>query len=182
MHGQEFVQTVDIDRGRSSTVSSDKAARLGAPEPPHRRRPSHAAFSTVEITLVLVCACVLLALAVPALREIHAEWSLWGGAYQVESALQWGRLQAISANKSLAFEVGQEGRSFWWRDAETGGTYQTTVRWLPVGVRIDKQPAQPVRFFPRGNAAPAGSYVLAGGAGAYRVVVNPAGRIRVEKQ
>ncbi len=182
MEGQNSGVPVEIDKGRSGNVTCDKAARLGALVPSQRRWLSEAAFSMVEATLVLVCACLLFALAVPALREIHAEWSLWGGAYQVESALQWGRLQAISTNKSLAFEVAQEGQSFWWRDAETGGTYETTIRWLPEGVRIDKRPALPVRFFPRGNAAPAGSYVLAGKAGAYRVVVNPAGRIRVEKQ
>ncbi|NWG11915.1 MAG: GspH/FimT family pseudopilin [Acidobacteria bacterium] len=142
---------------------------------------SYAAFSLAETTIVLACACLLGALAAPALRTIHAEWSLWGGTYQVESALQWGRLQAITKNASLIFEVGQGGHSIWWKDAATGETYETTVRWLPRGVRIGACPAQPVRFFPRGNAAPAGSYVVAGDAGEYRVVVSPAGRIRVER-
>ncbi len=159
-----------------------KFVRFGAPVSSHRIESSDAAFSMIETTIVLVCVCLLLAIAVPALQAIHAQWSLWGGAYQVEAALQWGRLHAISTNKSMAFEVGQGGQSIWWRDAEIGSTYETTVRWLPKGVRIDSHPAQPLRFFPRGNAVPAGSYVLVGAAGAYRVVVNPAGRIRVEKR
>jgi len=78
-------------------------------------------------------------------------------------------------------EVNSEGTSTGWRDPETGSIYNAHVCFLPPGVRIVSAPSKPLRFFPRGNAAPAGSYVLKNGAGSYRVVVSPAGRIRVEK-
>ena len=74
----------------------------------------------------------------------------------MESTLQWGRLHAISANVSLILEVDAEGKSTGWRDPETGNTYDTGVCHLPADVRIVSAPSKPLRFFPRGDAAPAG--------------------------
>jgi hypothetical protein len=48
-------------------------------------------------------------------------------------------------------------------------------------VRITAAPRRPLRFFQHGNAAPAGTYLLQGERGAFRVVVNPMGRIRIQK-
>jgi len=141
----------------------------------------HRGFTLVELTILLAGGMVLILLAVPALATVERQWSLWGGACQVESTLQWGRLYAISANTSLRFEVDARGESFWWTDSETGAKFAATVRRLPKGVRINSAPAQPLRFFPRGNAAPAGSYAVGSSAGTWRIVVNLAGRIRMEK-
>ncbi len=99
----------------------------------------------------------------------------------METTLQWGRFHSISANASLMLEVDAEGTFAGWRDPETGSMYSEGVCYLPRGVRITSAPSKPLRFFPRGNAAPAGSYVMKNGAGSFRVVVSPAGRIRVEK-
>jgi Type II transport protein GspH len=134
----------------------------------------------VELAIVLTGACILLAAAVPSLDRLHRDWTLWGAARLLEQSLQWGRMHAVATNSSLVFEIDQEGRRFYWVDGN-GEQYQSTDRYLPGRVRIVGSPGRPLRFFPRGNAAPAGTFVLQGDAGFYRVVVNPAGRIRVER-
>jgi len=139
------------------------------------------AASLSELVLVLATLGVLILLALPAASRLHDHWSLYCGAFTVESALQWGRLQAVSANASLVFEAIADGTAIRWRDLETDQVYEGSLRVLPQGVRIAASPAHPLRFFPQGNAAPAGSYVVMGDRGSYRVVVNIAGRIRVEK-
>jgi Tfp pilus assembly protein FimT len=138
-------------------------------------------FNLVECAVVMACAAILLLASVPAVERLHQAWSLWTGACLMESTLQWGRFHSISANASLMLEVNTEGTSAGWRDPETGSTYGTGVCYLPRGVRIVSSPSKPLRFFPRGNAAPAGSYTMRNGAGSFRVVVSPAGRIRVER-
>lgn len=120
-------------------------------------------------------------MVVPAAEHIHQAWALWTGTCLMETTLQWGRFHSISANASLMLEVNPEGTAAAWRDPEAGSLYGEGVRYMPRGVRIVSTPSKPLRFFPRGNAAPAGSYVIRNGAGSFRVVVSPAGRIRVEK-
>jgi hypothetical protein len=90
-------------------------------------------------------------------------------------------MHAVATNSSLVFEIDPEGRRFYWVDPGNGEQYHSTIRYLPGRVRLVDSPARPLRFYPRGNAAPAGTFVLQGDAGFYRVVVNPAGRIRVER-
>jgi hypothetical protein len=129
----------------------------------------------------VTCAAILLVAALPAFDHLHQAWSLWTGTRLMETTLQWGRFHSIAANASLILEVDAEGTCACWRDPETGNVYGEGVCYLPKGVRIVSAPSRPLRFFPRGNAAPAGSYVVRNGAGSFRVVVSPAGRIRVEK-
>jgi hypothetical protein len=138
-------------------------------------------FSLVEAAVLTACVMLVLLASVPAVERLHKAWTLRAGTCLVESTLQWGRLHAISANVSLMLEVDAEGKSTGWRDPETGSPYDTGVCHLPADVRIVSAPSKPLRFFPRGNAAPAGSYVLKNRAGSFRVVVSPAGRIRVER-
>jgi len=138
-------------------------------------------FSLIECAIAITCAATLLLAAVPAVEHIHQAWALWTGTCLMETTLQWGRFHSISANASLMLEVNAEGTVAAWRDTEAGSVYGERVHYMPRGVRIVSAPSKPLRFFPRGNAAPAGSYVLNNGAGSFRVVVSPAGRIRVEK-
>lgn len=138
-------------------------------------------FSLVECLIVLSCITAVLLASVPAAGHLYQAWVLWSGTYMMESTLQWGRLHSISANASLMLEVNADGTSAAWRDPETGNKYDQSIIYLPRGLRIVSAPSKPLRFFPRGNAVPAGSYVLKNGAGSNRVVVSPAGRIRMEK-
>jgi hypothetical protein len=107
--------------------------------------------------------------------------SLWGGVRMVETSLWWGRNHAISGNMSLAFIVDRDGTRFYWTDARTGDRYEGTVRHLPGRIRITGSPRRPLRFYQRGNAVPAGTFVVEGEAGSIRVIVSPSGRIRTQR-
>lgn len=138
-------------------------------------------YSILECLIVLCCAAVLAGLSVPGLVRLQQEWALWGCARSLESSLRWGRATAVTSNASVLFEVSGNGSRYCWTDGASGMSYLNSVRRLPAGVRIASQPARPLRFYPNGNAVPAGTYVLRAAAGSYSVVVNPGGRIRVER-
>ncbi len=142
---------------------------------------SEAGVSLAELVMTLACGMILAVAAVPNVFRLQQEWTLLGGARLLESSLQWGRMHAISANTSVMLEVDEGGRSFYWEDAANGERFETTVRYLPGSVRIVDSPRRALRFYPRGNAAPAGTYRLQGDSGAYSIVVNIGGRIRLQK-
>ena len=135
----------------------------------------------VELLAVLACGAILLVIAAPGLETLQREWALWGGAHMVESSLFWGRMHAISSNGPLVFEVDPDGRGFHWEDAETGEKVDQSVWMLPGTVRITSMPRRSVRFYPKGNAAPAGTFVVENPAAQYRIVVAIPGRIRLER-
>jgi Tfp pilus assembly protein FimT len=139
-------------------------------------------FGLTELVVAVACMSLLVGVAVPNLHRLTQEWNLWGAAHLLESALQWGRMYAISANTSVVLQIDHGGARFYWADPRTRAAYESSIRNLPAGVRIVSSPRRPLRFFPRGNAAPAGTIVVRGKAGQYRVVVNPAGRIRVQRE
>jgi type II secretory pathway pseudopilin PulG len=136
----------------------------------------------VELLIVVSCAAVVLGGAVPGYVRISQEWRLRGGADLVFMSLHWGRSHAVAANTSLALQVSDDGQSVCWLDPGRNEIFRSSVRHLPPGVRIVSAPRRPVRFYPRGNAAPAGTYVIRGESGGYRVVVSPVGRIRTERE
>ncbi len=140
-----------------------------------------AGIGLLELLLVIACGSVLAGAAVPNLHRLVQEWSLRSGVQLFETGLLWGRMHCIGANTSLTLVVGDGGRSFHWQDPSSGARYEHTVRFLPPKVRIASEPRRRLRFYPHGNAAPAGTYVLEGETGAFRVVVNVAGRIRIQK-
>jgi hypothetical protein len=116
--------------------------------------------------------------AVPGAQRIRQEWELWGSAHLVESSLLWARAHAIATNDSLIFIIDQNGSRFYW--IEPGGTrYEDSVHYLPAGIRIIQSPQKSLRFYQHGNAVPAGTFVLQGPPGTYRVIVNMMGRVRV---
>ncbi len=137
-------------------------------------------YSLVECLTIIVCSAILLTLAIPNIHHFHQEWVLWGGAKSVETSLYWGRMHAIAANSSMIFEVDNNGNKFWWTDPVSKSPYSKSIRYLD-SVRITSSPQRPLRFYQRGNAAPAGTYKIQGTAGSYSVIVSPGGRIRVQK-
>jgi len=142
---------------------------------------SSCGLSLPEVVIVLTCATILLAVAVPNISKLYQEWTLWGAARVLESSLRWGRAHAVTANSSIMLVVDEDGRLFYWADPESGDRFESTVRYLPGQVRIVGFPKRFLRFSPRGNAAPAGTYILQGAAGSYRVIVNIVGRIRIQR-
>jgi Tfp pilus assembly protein FimT len=134
----------------------------------------------VEVIIVLGLLGIMAGSAVPGIHRINQEWALWGSAHMLETSLLWARNHAIAANDSLILMVDQDGRCFYWQDP--GGTrYESSVRYFPAGVRIVQSPRRPLRFYQHGNAVPAGTFVIQGSAGTYRVVVNVMGRVRVQR-
>ncbi len=144
-------------------------------------RHSSSGMSLLEVVAVFSCTAILLAVAVPNINKLNQEWTLWGEARALESSLRWGRGHAVSVNSSMMFVVDPEGRRHYWVDPQSGDRFENTVRYVQGQVRVTGFPKKPLRFYPRGNAAPAGTYVLQGEAGTYRVVVNFVGRIRVQR-
>ncbi len=142
---------------------------------------STAAFTLVECLVTLTLAGVVLTAAVPGVQRMTQSFALSGATRMVEMSLQWGRSHAISANTSLAFIVDSDGKRFYWADGHSGERFEGTVRYLPARVRIASSPRRPLRFYQKGNAVPAGTFVIQGDAGTSRVIVNPAGRIRTQK-
>ena len=118
--------------------------------------------------------------AAPSLHRMNQEWALYGGVRLIESSLLWGRMHAIAANDSLIFTIDDNGRRFYWLDP-SGTRYENSVCYLPPGVFIIQSPRKPLRFFQHGNAVPAGTFVIQGPTGTYRVVVSVAGRVRVQR-
>ena len=140
-----------------------------------------AAFTLVECLVVLTLAGIVLTAAVPSVHRMSQSFALIGATRMVETSLQWGRSHAISANTSVAFIVDSDGKRFYWADGRSGERFDGTVRFLPGNVRIAGFPRRPLRFYQRGNAVPAGTFVIQGDAGSIRVIVSPAGRIRTQK-
>ncbi len=142
----------------------------------------HAGTSLLELTVVIACGAILVAIAVPNFDQLQKLWSLWGTAHMIESSLQWGRMHAVSSNSSLMFEIDPGGGGFHWTDTETGLPYEESRRVLPGRIRIVSSPRRPLRFYPKANAAPAGTFIIQGDAGQYSVIVSLAGRIRIQRK
>jgi prepilin-type N-terminal cleavage/methylation domain-containing protein len=140
-----------------------------------------AGFTLVECLVGLTLAGILVSAAAPPVRRLTHSFALWGGLRMVETSLRWGRSHAIAANTGLALIVDDDGRRFYWADAHTGERYDSTIRHLPPGIRIASSPRRPLRFYQRGNAVPAGTFVVQGEAGSWRVIVSPSGRIRTQR-
>lgn len=138
-------------------------------------------YSLVELMTVLACAALLLSAAIPNMARMQKQWTLWGGARSVEASLQWGRMHAVSSNMPLLFEISEDRKTFYWVDPESGDSFAASVRSLPRGTRMAAFPKSPLRFYPHGNAAPAGTFTIEGESGSYSVVVSPGGRIRIQR-
>jgi Tfp pilus assembly protein FimT len=134
----------------------------------------------VEVLVVLGLLGVMAGGAVPGMHRINQEWALLGGTRLVEGSLLWARTHAISANDSLIFVIDEDGRRFYWLGPD-GSRFESSVRYMPAGIRITSSPRKPLRFYQHGNAAPSGTFVVEGAAGIYRVVVSVLGRIRVQR-
>ena len=94
-------------------------------------------------------------------------------------AMELSELRAAAVSRKLPLSISvSECSSKYGFGAR--GTDASLWRELPRGVSFVTQPRQPVTFYSRGNAVPAGTYGLSNTAGQCKVVVSPTGRIRWE--
>ena len=138
-------------------------------------------FTLQELLVVIAITAIIASFAAPGFVRIQKNWSLWGNARMVETSLQWGRMRAITSNSPVVFEIEEDGCRFMWRDSSTGDIFTTSARSMAGGSRIVSAPQTPLRFYPRGNAVPSGTYKVEGETGAYSIIVTPGGRIRFQK-
>ncbi len=132
--------------------------------------------------MTLTLTGIVLTAAVPGVHRMTQSFALIGAGRIVETSLQWGRSHSISANTSLAFMVDEDGKRIYWADSRSGDRFDGSVRHLPGSARITSSPKRPLRFYQKGNAVPAGTFVIQNDAGTFRVIVSPAGRIRTENK
>ena len=88
------------------------------------------------------------------------------------------RFQAVAKNLAVQIRVHESHRKFgvavkdsepqFWQD-------------LPAGVEFSKTPRKPPRFYSRGYASPAGTFILENSSGQIRVIVSLSGRVRWER-
>lgn len=138
-------------------------------------------FSLYELLIVVAITAAIVAFAAPGFVRMQKNWSLWGSARTVETSLQWGRMRAIASNSPVIFEIDEDGCRFMWRDSATGDIFAASAQSMTGGARIVSAPRTPLRFYPRGNAVPGGTYRVEGETGSYSIIVTPGGRIRFKK-
>ena len=142
---------------------------------------SHTGFSLQELLIVVAITAIIAAFSAPGFVRLQKNWRLWGNARMVETSLQWGRMRAIASNSPVLFEVEEGGYRFMWRDPSNGYVFAASERSITGGARIVSAPSTPLRFYPRGNAVPGGTYRVEGETGSYSIIVTPGGRIRFQK-
>ena len=146
-----------------------------------RKKCEISGFTLTELLITVAIAAIVVTFAAPGFLRIQKEWSLWGSARMVETSLQWGRMRAIASNTPVLFEVEDNGSRFMWRDPATGDVFEASAWSMNKGSRIVSSPRTPLRFYPRGNAVPSGTYKVEGETGSYSIIVTPGGRIRFQK-
>ncbi len=135
-------------------------------------------YSLLEVTLV----CALIGsgstLGLSILNGIAEQHRLHLAGESFLSTVMAARFQAVAKNLAIQVLVHASGKKFgvavkdseprFWQD-------------LPAGVKFSKTPRKPPRFYSRGYASPAGTFILENSRGQIRVVVSLSGRVRWER-
>ncbi len=135
-------------------------------------------YSLLEVMLV----CALIGsgstLGLSILNGITEQHRLHLAGESFLSAVMAARFQAVAKNLAIQVRVHASGKKFgvavkdsepqFWQD-------------LPAGVEFSKKPRKPPRFYSRGYASPAGTFILENSRGQIRVVVSLSGRVRWER-
>lgn len=132
-------------------------------------------FQLIELMVVLALMGVAGGLGLSGWQALRDGHLLARGVSQFVAHLREARAEAISRNTSIGIRVGSDARSY---ALSPRGSPDPAWSHLPEGVIFRDRPPSEVRFFSRGHAAPAGSYVIGHHSGAYRIIVAPSGRIR----
>ena len=134
-------------------------------------------FQLLECLIVCALLACLGGIGFGTLNGVIEWYRLQVGARAFVSQVASVRSSAISRNVSLRVLVDPGRESYGWA---LRGTESVIWRRLPPGVSFTRVPRNPVTFFSRGNAAPAGTFLLANRKGEIKIVVAPNGRVRWE--
>ncbi len=132
-------------------------------------------FSLIELLLALGLGMAVTAAALPSAARMLDAYRLEAAARGVAGDLELARMLAVTRNSQVAVRFDRESNSYWLLEGEE---LLAAARPLPRGVRLAEVMRRDIRFHSRGNAAPAGSVLIANPAGKIRVTVSAAGRVR----
>ena len=134
-------------------------------------------FNLLDLLIVLALLLVVMTMSLEQLSSLSDKAQLQMAAHTLLSELQRARGLAISQNLAIRFEI---------RDSPVVygfGPTPTPSIWKPLGsgIEVARMPRRPIQFHSRGTAAPGGSIELVNRAGSARIIVNLAGRTRIEE-
>ena len=134
-------------------------------------------FQLIEMLIVCLLIAVLAGAAAGSTWE-HLEFYRLDNACRLfSSRLSEIRAVSIGLNLPISVEIPESRDRFGF--AERGDSPTVWIL-LPQGVVFRKIPRRTVTFYPRGNAAPAGSFLLENPKGGRKITVAVSGRIRWE--
>jgi hypothetical protein len=134
-------------------------------------------FQLLDCMLVCLLLGGTLSIGVASLDGVFERYRLQWAGYLFATEISTLRSTAVGRNSPVSVSVSPSRTQYGFASR---GEEPTLWRRLPRGVVVAGQPTTPVTFYSRGNAVPAGSYVLENSEGQMRVVVAPTGRVRWE--
>jgi hypothetical protein len=87
----------------------------------------------------------------------------------------------MTENCDIRIVVCQAEKQYTMASADDSTILRGALHTLAPGITFQTVPSRAVVFHPWGTASPAGSYVIGGTAGKYRVLVHLTGRVRIEE-
>lgn len=118
---------------------------------PCERGVSDRGFSLIELMVVIAVGAVVSAIVVPQVQRSLAANRVHSSAVQVATELNYARTIALSRNAVLEIDFTTD--SYQIVDPSDPDNPPRTRKFLEPGVRFVQRPVNPIRFFPRGNAA-----------------------------
>jgi Tfp pilus assembly protein FimT len=132
--------------------------------------------SLPETCLTLAIASTVAMIAVPSLSKTRDEYALTSAARDVASRMHSARIRSISRNVACRFRVASPD-AYVVECYDPVWTIVETVA-MPRGISISAN-ARP-QFHPLGNVAPTATVTLSNSSRQKRVIVNNAGRVRMQ--
>ena len=139
---------------------------------------SESGLSLIEMLILLLLAAVLAGVGIGQLGRIREQLQLEWACREFVTTLDGARRRAAAGNLRIAVAVAPGGTRY------SIGPPGDPAPWRPVvgGARITASPRRSLRFYSRGAAVPAGSYLLERGRYRVKVIVSSAGRVRWQWQ